>query len=237
MGSLLEVEDLRVHYGKAEALRGVSLKVDTGEVVSIVGANGAGKTTILRTISGLNKLTSGEIRFQGKRTNSVSAHGIVKLGIGHIPAGRQVFAPMTVLDNLKVGAYLRKDKNEVAGDLESVHRHFPILKGRHSQLAGSLSGGEQQMLAVARALMAAPKLLLMDEPSQGLSPSIVGMVADMVTKINENGITVIIVEHNLRLGLSLAHNVFVLENGKIAFKTKTTDLSQVDYAKKIYLGG
>ena len=162
MGLLLEIEDLRVHYGKAEALRGVSLKVDEGEVVSIVGANGAGKTTILRTISGLKKSTSGQIRFQGKRIDRVPAHDVVKLGIAHIPEGRMIFAPMNVLDNLKTGAYLRKEESLISQDLDSVYQHFPVLKERAKQMAGSLSGGEQQMLAVARALMTTPKLLLMD---------------------------------------------------------------------------
>lgn len=234
---ILSVRDLFINYGKLEVLKGIFLDIPDGEISLLLGANGSGKSTLLRAISGLIRPVSGSIWFEGKRIDGREPHKIVKLGIAQIREGRAVFAPMTVLENLQIGAQIRKDRRQVAKDMEEIFESFPVLRKKQKVESGNLSGGEQQILCTARALMTKPKLLLMDEPSQGLSPAIVGMVADMVTRINENGITVIIVEHNLRLGLSLAHNVFVLENGKIAFKTKTTDLSQVDYAKKIYLGG
>ena len=233
---LLRIVNLRVHYGKAEALKGISLKIAEGEVVSIVGANGAGKTTILRTISGLKKPTSGEIRFQGKRIDGISAHGIVKRGIAHIPAGRMVFAPMTVLDNLKVGAYLRQDKSQVAQDFDIVYQHFPILKDRPKQLAGSLSGGEQQMLAVARALMAAPKLLLMDEPSMGLSPILVAEVSKIIGDINQDGISIMLVEQNARMALRLAKRAYVLQVGAIVLEGDADELVRNELVKEAYLG-
>lgn len=234
---LLSVRDLFVNYGKLEVLKGVSLDIPEGEISLLLGANGSGKSTLLKTISGLIHPVSGSIRFEGKRIERIAPHNIVKLGIAQIPEGRIVCAPMTVLDNLRIGAYVRKDKRQIAKDMEAIFERFPVLRQKQREKSGNMSGGEQQMLCTARALMSNPKLLLMDEPSQGLSPSIVSNVADIVTGINQSGITIIIVEHNLRLGLSIAHNVFVLENGKIAFQTKSTDLSQVEYAKRIYLGG
>jgi branched-chain amino acid transport system ATP-binding protein len=234
---LLEIKDLRVHYGKAEALKGISLQVDEGEVVSIIGANGAGKTTILRTISGLKKPTSGEIRFQGKRIDGKPAHEVVKLGIAHIPAGRMVFAPMTVLDNLKIGAYLQKDKFQIARDLDTVYQHFPVLEQRPRQLAGSLSGGEQQMLAVGRALMAAPKLLLMDEPSVGLSPILVAEISRIISDINQAGISIILVEQNARMALRLAKRIYVLQVGTIVLEGDASELINNELVKKAYLGG
>ena len=182
---LLEVNDLRVHYGSAEVLKGNSINLEKGEVVTLIGANGAGKTTTLRTISGLILPSAGEIRFQGKRIDKTPAHNIVKLGIAHIPEGRIVFAPMTVLENLKLGAYRRNDKDQIAKDLEAMYEHFPVLKARLGQVAGSLSGGEQQMLAIARALMASPRLLLMDEPSMGLSPLIIEELGNIIKNINQ----------------------------------------------------
>lgn len=234
---LLEIKDLRVHYGKAEALKGISISVEDGTIVALIGANGAGKTTTLRTISGLKRPTSGEIWFQGKRIDRMPAHHIVKLGIGHIPEGRGVFAPMTVLDNLLMGAYIRKDRDQLDRDLDSIYQHFPILKGRGKQRAGSLSGGEQQMLAVGRALMTNPKLLLMDEPSMGLSPILVAEVGNIIRDINRTGITIILVEQNARMALELANKAYVLEVGSVTLNGKAKELANDGRVRKAYLGG
>ncbi len=234
---LLEVEGLRVHWGKAEALKGISLHIMEGEVVSIVGANGAGKTTLMRTISGLKTPTSGRIRFHGESIENMPAHKIAKRGIAHIPAGRMVFAPMTVLDNLKVGAYLRRDRSEVARNLDTMYRHFPVLEARTGQMAGSLSGGEQQMLAVARALMGSPRLLLMDEPSIGLSPILVAEVGKIIENINRDGITILLVEQNARMALKLARRAYVMELGTIVLPGDASDLLDNEMVKKAYLGG
>jgi len=234
---LLEVKDLVVHYGKAEALKGISLHINEGEVISIVGANGAGKTTIMRAISGLKKPTAGQITFEGKRIDGKGAHDIVKQGIAHIPAGRMIFAPMTVLENLMLGAFLRKDKAQISQDFDNVYRHFPVLKERPKQLAGSLSGGEQQMLAVARALMASPKLLLMDEPSIGLSPILVAEISKIIQDINKEGISIILVEQNARMALKLASRAYVLQVGKMVLDGPANELVDNDLVKKAYLGG
>lgn len=234
---LLEIKDLRVHYGKAEALKGISISVEDGTIVALIGANGAGKTTTLRTISGLKRPTSGEIWFQGKRIDRMPAHHIVKLGIGHIPEGRGVFAPMTVLDNLLMGAYIRKDRDQLDRDLDSIYQHFPILKERGKQRAGSLSGGEQQMLAVGRALMTNPKLLLMDEPSMGLSPILVAEVGNIIRDINRTRITIILVEQNARMALELANKAYVLEVGNITLEGGARELANDERVKKAYLGG
>ena len=234
---LLEIKDLRVHYGRAEALKGISLSVDEGAIGALIGANGAGKTTTLRTISGLKVPTSGEIWFQAKRIDGMPAHDIVKLGIAHIPEGRIVFAPMTVLDNLKMGAYLRRDRHQIAKDLDSIYEHFPVLKERRWQQAGSLSGGEQQMLATARALMASPKLLLMDEPSMGLSPILVEEVGNIISDIKKTGIGIILVEQNARMALSLANKAYILEVGSIVLEGDAKGLSNDENVKKAYLGG
>ncbi len=236
MGALLEIKDLIVSYGKAEAVKGVSLKVNQGEVVAIIGANGAGKTTILRTISGLQKPAAGAIIFQGNHIEGKPGHEIVKMGISHIPAGRQIFAPMTVLDNLKVGAYLRKDNNEIEKDFEHVYRHFPILKKRSNQLAGSMSGGEQQMLAVGRALMTSPKLLLMDEPSIGLSPILVAEISKIIKDINNEGMTIILVEQNARVALKISHRAYALEVGSVVLDGPSNKLIDNTLIKKCYLG-
>jgi branched-chain amino acid transport system ATP-binding protein len=234
---LLEIKDLSVNYGKAKALEGVSLTVEEGEVVSVIGANGAGKTTLLRTISGLLKPASGEIQFQNQRIDGKSAHNIVKFGISHIPAGRMIFAPMTVLDNLKLGAFLRKDQNKINQDLDTMYRHFPILKERRSQFAGELSGGQQQMLAIARALMARPKLLLVDEPSTGLSPILVNEVGRIIENINREGISILLVEQNCRMALKLAKRAYILELGKIAVEGEAKELANDSRVKEYYLGG
>jgi branched-chain amino acid transport system ATP-binding protein len=234
---LLEVKDLRVHYGRAEALKGIFISADEGAVVSIVGANGAGKSTILKTISSLKKPTSGEIWFQGKRIDGLPPHEVVKMGIAHIPEGRMVFAPMTVLDNLKMGAYLRRNKTEIESDLEIMYQHFPVLKERRGQVAGSLSGGQQQMLAIARALMASPKLLLMDEPSMGLSPLLVEEVSKIIRDINGRGISIILVEQNARMALRLSQKAYVLEVGAIALEGSADEVARDERVKKAYLGG
>lgn len=237
MPTLLEIKNLTIHYGKAIAIENVSLNLDEGEIISIVGANGAGKTTIIRAISGLKKPTSGEIWFQGKRIDRMPAYGIVKRGISQMPAGRQIFSFMSVLDNLKVGSYLRKDRDGIKKDFEGIYQHFPILKERQAQMGGKLSGGEQQMLAIARALMAAPKLLLIDEPSMGLSPILVTEVGKIIRDINQQGISILLVEQNSRMALKLAKRAYILELGKIALKGDCEDLINNDEVKRFYLGG
>jgi branched-chain amino acid transport system ATP-binding protein len=234
---LLEVKDLKVHYGKAEALKGISLSVESGTVVALLGANGAGKTTTLRTISGLKRLTSGEIYYQGQRIDELPAHEIVRRGIAHIPEGRMVFASFTVKENLEMGAYLIKDRKELARNLGRIFDHFPILKERQKQPAMSLSGGEQQMLATGRALMSNPKLVLMDEPSMGLSPKMVQEVGKIIRDINSEGVTIILVEQNARMALRLASYAYILEVGNIAMKGDGQKIANDAYVKNTYLGG
>ena len=233
----LEVRDLRIHYGRAEALKGVSLSVNEGEIIAIVGANGAGKTTILRAISGLIRPTSGEIWFCNKRIDGKPPQEIVKKGIAHIPEGRMIFAPMTVLDNLKMGAYLRKDKAGIAKDLDNTYSHFGILKEKRNMKAGSLSGGQQQMVATARGLMARPRLLLMDEPSIGLSPLLVKEVGKIISDINKDDVSIILVEQNARMALKLANRAYILEVGSIAFEGDSAQLAKDPRVQKSYLGG
>lgn len=234
---LLKIKNLKVVYGKATALHGISLNVKEGEIVAIVGANGASKTTILRTISGLKKKAEGEIWFQNTRIDKMPAYDIVKLGIAQIPAGRMIFADMSVLDNIKIGAYLRRDKEGIQQDIESIYGHFPVLKERQNQLGGELSGGQQQMLAIARALMAKPKLLLMDEPSTGLSPLLVMEVGNIIKNINKQGISILLVEQNCRLALKLSNRAYILELGKIALQGSSGELVDNELVKKYYLGG
>lgn len=234
---LLKVENLRVHYGKAEVLKGISLAVGEGNIVTLIGANGAGKTTTLRTISGLKKASAGQILFREQRIDGMKPHNIVRLGIGHIPEGRMIFAPMTVLDNLKLGAHARKDRSGMARDLERMYELFPILKQRCGQRAGSLSGGEQQMLATARALMGRPKLLLMDEPSMGLSPLIVSQLGKIIRDIKESGISVMLVEQNARMALNLADKAYVLEVGRIVREGEGRVLACDEAIREAYLGG
>ena len=234
---LLQIKELRVHYGKARALNGISLHIDEGEIISIVGANGAGKTTILRTISKLKKPTSGEIRFQNNRIDGMPPHKVAKLGIFQIPAGRMIIATMSVLDNLKIGAFLRNDRQKINEDLESIYKLFPILKEKQGQMGGELSGGQQQMLAIGRALMARPKLILMDEPSTGLSPILVAEVAETITDINKEGISILLVEQNCRMALKLAKRAYILETGSIALSGEASELIDNDMVKKCYLGG
>lgn len=232
----LEVKDLVVHYEKAEALKGISIQIDQGKIVTLIGANGAGKTTTLRTISGLKSPSSGQIWFEGKQIVGMPLHEIVRLGVAQVPEGRRVFATMTVLENLQMGAYLRKDKREITKDLENIYEHFPALRTRLGQPAGSLSGGEQQMLATTRALMTSPKLLLMDEPSMGLSPILVGEVGKIIKDINSDGISIILVEQNARMALNIAHYCYVLEVGRIATQGTGEALCSDEDVKKAYLG-
>jgi branched-chain amino acid transport system ATP-binding protein len=232
----LEIKDLRVHYGRAEALKGIWINVDEGAIVSIIGANGAGKTTILRTISGLERPTSGEILFQGKRIDGLSASEIVKRGITHVPEGRMLFDSMTVLDNLKMGAYLRKNRLQISGDIDAIYQQFPVLEEKRKQSAMSLSGGQQQMLAIARALMSKSTLILLDEPTTGLSPLLVKEFSTILGEIHKEGKTIILVEQNARMALKLAQRAYLLEVGNIVMEGDTEELAKDERVKKAYLG-
>jgi branched-chain amino acid transport system ATP-binding protein len=233
---LLEMRDVVVRYGKATALQGVSMDIPQDEIVTLIGSNGAGKTTTLRVISGLNIPNSGEIRFQGRLINGVEPHEIVRMGIAHVPEGRRVFGPMTVEENLELGAFLRKDRMGMVQDFDRMYESFPRLKERRRQAAGSLSGGEQQMLAIARALMSSPKVLLLDEPSLGLSPILVREVGRIISRINGQGVTVILIEQNARMALRLAHRAYILELGKIILQGNARELANNEGVKKAYLG-
>jgi branched-chain amino acid transport system ATP-binding protein len=234
---LLQVKELRVHYGKAEALKGVSIQVSRGSIITLIGANGSGKTSMMRAISGLKRLSSGEVWFQGGRIDGMGPHKIVRLGIAHIPEGRRVILPLTVLENMEIGAYLRKDKKEIADSLEKIYGHFPVLKERRKQVAGSLSGGEQQMLATARALMTNPRLLLMDEPSLGLSPLLVEEVGKIINNIHKEGVGIILVEQNAHMALKLAQRAYVLEVGNVVLEGDAADLIHDEQVRRAYLGG
>jgi branched-chain amino acid transport system ATP-binding protein len=234
---LLRIENLEVYYGKAKAIEGVSLDVDEGEIVALVGANGAGKTTILRAVSGSTKPASGVILFGGNRIDGVPAHRIVRAGIAQIPAGRMIFANMTVLDNLKIGAYLRKDRQQIREDIDRIYEHFPVLKEKQFQSGGELSGGQQQMLAIARALMARPRLLLMDEPSVGLSPILVAEISSIIRDIHSRGMSILLVEQNCRMALKLAKRAYVMELGKISLAGDSAELADNEMVKRCYLGG
>ncbi|SHE98078.1 amino acid/amide ABC transporter ATP-binding protein 2, HAAT family [Caldanaerobius fijiensis DSM 17918] len=234
---MLELKDLHVYYGAIHALQGISLKVEEGEIVTLIGANGAGKSTTLNTISGLNRVQNGSIIFNGKDITRMSPPDIVKLGICQVPEGRRIFPNMTVLENLELGAYLRSDKEGIKKDLEDVYRRFPRLLERKGQLAGTLSGGEQQMLAIGRALMSRPRLLLMDEPSMGLAPIIVKDIFNIIKEINQSGTTILLVEQNARMALSIAHRGYVLETGRITLEGPAKELADNPQVQKAYLGG
>lgn len=234
--SMLEIKDLEVYYGMIQAIKGVSFDVNEGEVIALIGANGAGKTTILHTITGLNNAQKGSVWFEGKDITKVPAHKIVSMGMAHVPEGRRVFANLTVLQNLKMGAYTRKDKTEIEQTLDSIYKRFPRLMERQNQLAGTLSGGEQQMLAMGRALMSHPKIILMDEPSMGLSPIFVNEIFDIIKSVSASGTTVLLVEQNAKKALSIADRAYVLETGKIVLSGKASDLLNNDSIKKAYLG-
>jgi branched-chain amino acid transport system ATP-binding protein len=236
--ALLEVKDLTVYYGKALALSRLTLQVNEGEIVAIVGANGAGKTTCIRTISGSKQAGAGSISFAGTRIDKMPPFDVVRLGVVQVPAGRQIFQTMSVLDNLMVGAHRRRDRDGIKRDLESVYEHFPILRDKRNQAGGELSGGQQQMLAVGRALMADPRILLMDEPSVGLSPILVAEVGKIIRDINrDRGISILLVEQNARLALRLSSRAYILENGRIALTGNSADLVDNDEVKRLYLGG
>jgi branched-chain amino acid transport system ATP-binding protein len=233
---MLSIKDLEVYYGVIQAIKGVSFEVNEGEVIALIGANGAGKTTILGTITGLVSAKSGSIDFEGTDLLKVPAHSIVSLGMAHVPEGRRIFGELTVYENLKMGAYTRKDKKEIADTLEMIYKRFPRLKERKNQIAGTLSGGEQQMLAMGRALMSHPRIILMDEPSMGLSPLFVTEIFNIIKDISESGTTVLLVEQNAKKALSIADRAYVLETGKIVLSGDADKLLNDESVKKAYLG-
>jgi branched-chain amino acid transport system ATP-binding protein len=235
-GNLLELEDVHTFYGTIEALKGISLTVRKGEIVTLIGANGAGKSTTLRTINGINKARRGKITFAGRDITSMAAHDVVKLGISQSPEGRRLFGRMSVLENLELGAFQRTDKPEIATDMERVFELFPRLKERRTQKAGTLSGGEQQMVAMGRAMMARPTLLLLDEPSMGLAPIFVERIFEIVKEINKQGTTVLLVEQNALMALSVASRGYVLETGRIALADDAASLRGNEQVRKTYLG-
>ena len=234
--ALLEIKDLEVNYGVIKAIKGVSFDVNEGEIIALIGANGAGKTTILHTITGLIQAKKGSIVFDGKELTKTPPHKIVSMGMAHVPEGRRIFQQLSVLENLKLGAYTRKDKSEIASTLKMVYERFPRLEERKNQVAGTLSGGEQQMLAMGRALMPKPRIILMDEPSMGLSPLLVSEIFDIIKVINESGTTVLLVEQNAKKALSIADRAYVLETGKITLSGDAKDLINDESVKKAYLG-
>jgi branched-chain amino acid transport system ATP-binding protein len=234
--ALLEVEDLRVSYGKIEAVKGISFHVEAGQVVTLIGGNGAGKTTTLRTLSGLLRAASGQIRFEGKRIDELPAHEIVEQGIAHSPEGRKIFPRMTIEENLELGAFTRRDPAGVKSDRERVFGLFPILEERRTQKAGTLSGGEQQMLAMSRALMSKPRLLMLDEPSMGLSPIMMQRIFETVRELKASGTTILLVEQNAQAALSLADYGYVIETGKIVLQDKGSALLGNEQVRKAYLG-
>ena len=234
--AMLEVKDIQVYYGMIQAIKGISFEVNEGEVIALIGANGAGKTTTLQTITGLIAPKRGEILFEGQDITKVPAHKIVSMGMAHVPEGRRVFAQLSVLDNLKLGAFTRKDKEELEETLLRVYKRFPRLEERKNQMAGTLSGGEQQMLAMGRALMSHPKIILMDEPSMGLSPIFVNEIFDIIREVSEGGTTVLLVEQNAKKALSIADRGYVLETGNIVLEGDAKMLLDNDQVKKAYLG-
>lgn len=234
--ALLEIKDLEVNYGVIKAIKGVSFDVNEGEIIALIGANGAGKTTILHTITGLIQAKKGSIVFDGKELTKTPPHKIVSMGMAHVPEGRRIFQQLSVLENLKLGAYTRKDKSEIASTLKMVYERFPRLEERKNQVAGTLSGGEQQMLAMGRALMSKPRIILMDEPSMGLSPLLVSEIFDIIKVINESGTTVLLVEQNAKKALSIADKAYVLETGNITLSGDAKDLINDESVKKAYLG-
>ena len=234
---MLKVEDINVYYGAIHAIKGISLEVNDGEIVALIGSNGAGKSTTLRTISGLMKPKTGRIMYDGEDITGVPAHKIVGKGLCQVPEGRHVFANMTVLENLELGAYLRTDKEGIEKDMEMVFEKFPRLLERKNQLSGTLSGGEQQMLAMARALMSRPKLLLLDEPSMGLAPLLIKEIFNIIKEINASGTTVLLVEQNANMALSIADKAYVLETGRITLSGTAAELASSEEVRKAYLGG
>jgi len=233
---VLQVEDLNVYYGAIHALQGISFRVDEGEIVTLIGANGAGKSTTLRTISGLLRPRTGSVRFKGADITTTAAEQIVRLGISQVPEGRKIFAPLTVRENLMMGAYTREDPAEINSSLQGVFQSFPRLKERIGQLGGTLSGGEQQMLATARGLMSRPTLLLLDEPSMGLSPILVEEIFRIIKEINKQGTSILLVEQNAQMALSIAHRAYVLETGRIVLEGTAREIAENPQVKSAYLG-
>ncbi|PWM72158.1 MAG: ABC transporter ATP-binding protein [Bacillota bacterium] len=234
--AILEVKDLKVNYGVIEAIKGVSFEVEQGEIIALIGANGAGKTTIMQTINGLLPAKEGQVLLNGENITNIPAHKIILKGMTQVPEGRRIFQELTVYDNLMLGAYTRKDKKEFKATIESVYEKFPILSERNKQIAGTLSGGEQQMLAMGRALMSHPRILLLDEPSMGLSPLYVNEIFQIIKEINEAGTTVLLVEQNAKKALSVANRAYVLETGKIVLSGDAKELMHDESIRKAYLG-
>lgn len=237
MGTMLKIDDINVYYGAIHAIKGISLEVNEGEIVTLIGANGAGKSTTLRTISGLLKPKTGTMTFEGKNIAGVPAHSIVKAGISQVPEGRRIFAEMSVMENLDLGAFIRKDKDGIQKDLKMVFERFPRLEERKNQEAGTLSGGEQQMLAMGRALMSRPRLLLLDEPSMGLAPLLIKEIFSIIQDINKTGTTILLVEQNANMALSIANRAYVLETGRITLSGDAKELAASEDVRKAYLGG
>ncbi len=234
--AMLEVKDLEVYYGVIRAIKGISFEVNEGEIIALIGANGAGKTTILHTVTGLIRPKAGQVIFEGQDITKTPAHKIVKLGMAHVPEGRRVFSQLTVYQNLKMGAYSRSDKDEIEDSLQKVYKRFPRLEERKNQVAGTLSGGEQQMLAMGRALMSNPRIILMDEPSMGLSPILVNEIFDIIQSVSAGGTTVLLVEQNAKKALGIADRAYVLETGNIVQEGRAADLMDDESIKKAYLG-
>lgn len=234
---MLELKNLNVYYGAIHALKSLNVKINEGEIVTLIGANGAGKSTTLKAVSGLIKPRSGEIIFDGKNINALSAPDIVKLGMVHVPEGRRIFSTMSVLENLEMGAYTKSNKAEIAEDIEKAYTYFPILKERREQLAGTLSGGEQQMLAIARGLMSRPKMILLDEPSMGLAPIIVSEIFEIIRTINKSGMTVLLVEQNANMALKIADRAYIIRTGEIELEGKASELLNDESVKNAYLEG
>jgi len=235
--SMLELVDVRVNYGPTKALKGIKLSANEGSIITLIGPNAAGKTTTLKAIMGLQRIAEGEIYLHGRRIDTLDTAEIVREGIALCPEGRRVFPDMTVLENLRLGAYLRTSKREIEEDKESIYGYFPILRNRRKQIAATLSGGEQQMLAIGRALMAKPKYLLLDEPSLGLAPLVVKAIAEIIRRIHSDGVSIILVEQNARMALRLAEYAYVLESGQVVLGGPAGDLAQNDYVREVYLGG
>ena len=234
---MLKIDNINVYYGAIHALKGISVEVNEGEIVTLIGANGAGKSTTLRTVSGLLRPKTGKIEFEGKGIDGMPAQSIVKLGISQVPEGRRIFANMTVLENLELGAYIRSDSKGIQEDMQGVFKRFPRLAERKAQVAGTLSGGEQQMLAMGRALMSRPRLLLLDEPSMGLAPLLVKEIFTIIKEINASGTTILLVEQNAHMALSIAHKAYVLETGRITLQGAARELAESEEVRKAYLGG
>ena len=237
MAPLLQVDNIEVYYGVIKALKGISFEVNKSEIVALIGANGAGKTTILHTVTGLLKPKTGKVIYNEKDITKTPAHKIVTMGMAHVPEGRRIFSQLSVLDNIKLGAFTRKDKDEIEQSLKYVYERFPRLEERKNQIAGTLSGGEQQMLAIGRAMMSHPKLLILDEPSMGLAPILVGQIFDIIKELHKSGTTILLVEQNAEMALAVADRAYVMESGKITLTGTGKELAESDDIKRAYLGG